>query len=100
MRAALELFTSQGYHASTTPQVARRAGVAKFSPHDGRRSYISALLDAGADLSVVSTLVGHSSPSTTARYDRRGERAGRAAVARLQIPYARRRRPEAEAAPE
>lgn len=29
MRAALELFTSQGYHASTTPQVARRAGVAE-----------------------------------------------------------------------
>ena len=29
VRAALELFTSQGYHASTTPQVARRAGVAE-----------------------------------------------------------------------
>jgi len=29
IRAALELFTSQGYHASTTPQVARRAGVAE-----------------------------------------------------------------------
>ena len=29
MRAALELFTTQGYHASTTPQVAKRAGVAE-----------------------------------------------------------------------
>ncbi|NIM49848.1 MAG: TetR family transcriptional regulator [Gemmatimonadales bacterium] len=29
MRSALELFTSQGYHASTTPQIARRAGVAE-----------------------------------------------------------------------
>ncbi len=29
MRAALDLFTTQGYHASTTPQVARRAGVAE-----------------------------------------------------------------------
>ena len=29
VRAALELFTSQGYHASTTPQVARQAGVAE-----------------------------------------------------------------------
>ncbi len=28
VRAALDLFTTQGYHASTTPQVARRAGVA------------------------------------------------------------------------
>ncbi|MDH5805917.1 MAG: TetR/AcrR family transcriptional regulator [Gemmatimonadota bacterium] len=29
VRAALELFTTQGYHASTTPQVARKAGVAE-----------------------------------------------------------------------
>ena len=29
IRAALELFTTQGYHASTTPQVARKAGVAE-----------------------------------------------------------------------
>lgn len=29
VRAALELFTSQGYHQSTTPQIAKRAGVAE-----------------------------------------------------------------------
>lgn len=29
MRAALELFTTQGYHGSTTPQIAARAGVAE-----------------------------------------------------------------------
>src|SRR5689334_9812143 len=28
-RAALELFTTQGYHASTTPQIAAKAGVAE-----------------------------------------------------------------------
>lgn len=29
VRAALELFTTQGYHASTTPQIAAKAGVAE-----------------------------------------------------------------------
>jgi AcrR family transcriptional regulator len=29
VRAALELFTSQGYHPSTIPQIARRAGIAE-----------------------------------------------------------------------
>lgn len=29
VRAALELFTTRGYHASTTPQLARKAGVAE-----------------------------------------------------------------------
>ncbi len=29
VRAALELFTAQGYHETTTPQIAKRAGVAE-----------------------------------------------------------------------
>jgi AcrR family transcriptional regulator len=29
VRAALELFTAQGYHATTTPLIARRAGIAE-----------------------------------------------------------------------
>ncbi|MEV7011708.1 tyrosine-type recombinase/integrase [Streptosporangium sp. NPDC051022] len=86
-----------GVLAHMTPQAIRHilerrtgeAQVAYRSPHDFRRTFIGELLDAGVDLATAQALVGHASPATTARYDRRPDRTRRAAVDKLVMPQAR-----------
>lgn len=63
-----------------------KAKTARRTPHDFRRTYVGELLDAGVDLATAQALVGHASPATTARYDRRPERRRQEATDRLRLP--------------
>jgi site-specific recombinase XerD len=74
---------------------AREARLRPLSPHDLRRTCITAMLDRGGDLLVVQDIAGHSSISTTKIYDRRGEAVRRKTSALASLPY-RRRRPGRE----
>ncbi|MUG92765.1 tyrosine-type recombinase/integrase [Scytonema sp. UIC 10036] len=62
------------------------AGLEPFSAHDLRRTFVSDLLDSGADIVTVQQLAGHSSITQTSRYDRRGDEKKRKAVQSLHIP--------------
>jgi integrase len=67
-------------------RIADRAQVERFSPHDLRRTWITDLLEGGVDLAMVQTLAGHKNVSTTAGYDRRGEKEAHLAADVISVP--------------
>lgn len=54
-------------------ELQQTAGIARFIPHDMRRTFITRLLEQGVDINTVRQLAGHSDISTTTRYDYRNE---------------------------
>lgn len=71
------------YFSRVLERRARQAGVARFTPHDLRRTFATWLLEV-TDLLTVQKLMGHARPETTVRYDHRGEEAKRNAVAAIE----------------
>jgi site-specific recombinase XerD len=80
--------SSQAIHDAFRKR-SKQAKVQCSGIHDLRRTWISNLLEEGADIAVVARLAGHASVTTTARYDRRGKKAERSAAHLLTIPQSK-----------
>lgn len=73
--------------ADALARLARRARVAAVTTHDGRRTFITRLFEAGAEIGAIQDLAGHASPAQTAKYRRDRAEAKERAVQLLQVPY-------------
>ena len=69
-------------------QIRKDTGLDWVTPHTFRKT-VATLISQRVDAETASQQLGHSSPATTARYDRRPERTRREAVDRLTLPPAR-----------
>ena len=85
-RLTNERLTTQAVYVILKKRAAQ-AGVKPFSPHDMRRTIVGELLSRGADIATVAKMAGHSDVKTTARYDRRPEKAKRKAASLLHYPF-------------
>jgi len=65
-----------------------QARVKPFTPHDLRKTFAGEMLDAWVDLVTVQKLMGHASPVTTSRYDRRDEKTKMEAATKIHFPMA------------
>lgn len=63
------------------------AGIKHCSPHDGRRTCTTKLIEQTGDISLVQKIMGHSSIETTVKYDRRAEAARKRAIGSFHVPF-------------
>lgn len=81
----------RGLTPSSVDAIVRRrsadAGLSGFTTHDARRTFITSLLERGADVFTVQSLAGHADPKTTQLYDRRPDDAKRRAASLVDLPY-------------
>ena len=85
VRIAPERLTDQAIWVILEKRVAQ-APVKPFIPHDLRRTFAGEMLDAGVDLVTVQYLMGHASPVTTSRYERRDEKTKMEATTKIHFP--------------
>ncbi|ELI8237240.1 site-specific integrase [Yersinia enterocolitica] len=71
-KAASQPLTTSGL-TGILAELQLTSGIARFTPHDMRRTFITRLLERGVDINTVRQLAGHSDISTTTRYDYRDE---------------------------
>jgi site-specific recombinase XerD len=77
-----ERMTAQAVYYILT-ETAKKLGLEQLAPHDLRRTFATALLDAGEDLVTVRDAMGHASVLTTQRYDKRGQEKVRKAASTM-----------------
>ncbi|HEA3397230.1 TPA: tyrosine-type recombinase/integrase [Escherichia coli] len=82
-RVASQPLTTTGL-TGILKQLQHDADIARFTPHDMRRTFITRLLEQDVDINTVRQLAGHSDISTTTRYDCRGDKVKVRASRRIQ----------------
>jgi site-specific recombinase XerD len=71
------------YHILKTRRI--EGNLKKFAPHDLRRTFSSEMLENGEDIVTIKNAMGHSTITTTQKYDRRGKKRLKQASKRLSI---------------